>query len=541
MTGSLPAGISVSATATDNVNLAPPGQEEADFYFTITPRLGIQHEGPRLKLNATFAPSGLFYASNSDSDHLGEQPHQPSPISRRSITSSTSTRAPVSSQTFLSPFAPQPANIGTITANRVETGTVTLSPYIKGVTDSGISYDLRNTNTWTDTSSSATDNVYFLGWTGHANQTRGVYSWGVDYEYQNTSYQAQNPLTTQLARLRLGYQVDPELGLQLRFGYQKNNYFVAQPDNYIYGLGFNWTPSPRAQVSGYWEQQYFGGSYSLNASYRRRMTAFTLAASRYASTYPQLLFTLPPGSTASLLDAALTARIPDPTERQAAVNQIIQQTGLPPTLLTPYGYYTNSVALVQQATASVAFLGTHNSVILSAFYVDSQNIVQPGVALPTPLVNNSDFTSWGPSASFSHDLSPKSKLNLLASWTRNKEQRSTIHRDDIDVCAALCDDPAWRKDQWHALASIGTALPPHWPQLRSRMLCLRLWTTSFRKRPCTKSFTGSPGSLSSSIPTRPSSSPAEATSVPWRICSTGCIKGRASSPSRARSVPERPP
>jgi uncharacterized protein (PEP-CTERM system associated) len=412
-------GINVNATATDNVNLAPPGREEADFYFTITPRLGIQHEGPRLKLNAIFAPSVTFYAQHSENDNWANNFAAFANLEAIKNFFYIDASASVS-QTFLSPFAPQPANIGTITANRVETGTVTLSPYIRGVTDSGISYDLRNTNTWTDTSSSATDNVYFLGWTGHANQTRGVYSWGVDYEYQNTSYQTQNPLTTQLARLRLGYQVDPELGLSLRFGYQTNNYFVGQKENYIYGLGFNWTPSPRAQVSGYWEQQYFGGSYLLNASYRRRMTAFTLSASRYASTYPQLLFTLPPGSTASLLDAALTARIPDPTERQAAVNQFIQQTGLPPTLLTPYSYYTNSVALVQQATASLAFLGAHNSVILSVFYVDSQNIVQPGVALPTPLVNNSDFTSWGPSASFSHDLSPKSKLNLLATWIETK-------------------------------------------------------------------------------------------------------------------------
>jgi uncharacterized protein (PEP-CTERM system associated) len=413
------AGISVSATATDNVNLAPPGQEQADFYFTITPRLGIQHEAPRFKFNASFAPSIVLYASNASNDQLYSNLSAIANLEAISnffyIDASANT-----SQTFLSPFAPQPANIGTTTSNRVTTATFTVSPYIKGVTDSGISYSLRNTDTWTDTSSSAANNVYFLGWTGHADQARGLYSWGVDYEYQNTSYQDQNPLTTELARLRLGYQVDPELGLQLRFGYQTNNYFVAQPDNYIYGLGFNWTPSPRAQVAGYWEQQYFGGSYSLTASYRRRMTAFTLTASRLASTYPQLLFTLPPGNTAALLNAALTARFPDPAERQAAVNQFMQQTGLPPTLTAPYGYYTNTVALVQQSTASIAFLGTHNSVILSAFYVDSQNIVQPGVSLSTPLVNNSDFTSWGPSASYLHDLSPKSKLILTATWTETK-------------------------------------------------------------------------------------------------------------------------
>jgi uncharacterized protein (PEP-CTERM system associated) len=413
------AGIHVDATLTDNVNLAPAGDQQTDFYTTITPRFGIQHDGPRLKLNASISPSIVLYA---------QQP--PNNVLYGNLAAIANLEAinkffyidagAFESQTFLSPFGATPSNLGVNTANRTELRTLTLSPYIKGVTGSGMSYVLRNNNVWTDTNSSLSGQTYFQEWVGHLDQTRGVYSFGADYDYQYTTYPDQNPLTTQLARIRLGYQVDPELGLQLRLGYQTNNYFLSQPDNVIYGVGFDWTPTPRAQVSGYWEQQYFGGSYLLSASYRRRMTAFNLSASRNASTYPQLVFTLPVGNTSALLDAALTARIPDPIERQAVVNQIIQQAGLPPTLTTPYNFNTNSVALIQQVNASVAFLGVHNSVIVSAFYSDSQNIAQPGTPLPAPLLNNSDYTSWGPSATYTHDLSGRSKLNLLAQWTETK-------------------------------------------------------------------------------------------------------------------------
>jgi len=428
--------VTVGATLTDNVNLSPPGQQETDLYTTITPTIAVQHQAPRLKFNASFSPTVVLYADQPPNNQLFNTLAASGNL--EAVKNFFYIDASVFvNQTFLTLFAPQPASLGTNTPNRVETRTATLSPYIQGVSDSGISYSLRNTQIWTNTNSSLANDVGFIGWTGHLDQTRGANFWGADYYYQETVYESQPSLITQSALLRLGRQVDPELGLSLRLGYQKNNYFIEQPDNYIYGVGFNWTPTPRAQASGYWEHQYFGSSYQLSASYRRRLTAFTLSASRNASTYPQLGFTLPAGNTASLLDAALTAQFPDPVERQNAVNQFVQATGLPTTLLTPYSYYTNTVALVQQTSASVAFLGAHNSLILSGYYLESQNIVQPGVALPAPLFNNSDFTSWGPSASYSHDLSPKSKLNLLATWSETKSNIAPFTETTSGLVRAL--------------------------------------------------------------------------------------------------------
>jgi uncharacterized protein (PEP-CTERM system associated) len=145
------------------------------------------------------------------------------------------------------------------------------------------------------------------------------------------------------------------------------------------------------------------------------------------------LITLPPGNTSSLLDAALLARIPDPVQRQAFINQFILQTGLPPFLLNPFTYFTNTVALINQVAGSMALLGARNSIVFSAFWSSSENVGQPGAALPSALVLNTDFTSDGAAVAYSYKVTPKSTLNatLSRTYTRANDQPNTNTTQDL--------------------------------------------------------------------------------------------------------------
>ena len=410
------AQIGLTATLSDNVNLSSGSNKEADFYTIISPSIGMTYDGPRLTFTGTYSPSAVVYANNSDFNSLYNSLSAAGTLTAIDNFFYIDASASISQQ-YLSGFAPVPIDLGNITGNRVETRMYGLSPYFKGTTDSGVSYELRNRNGWVDTNTSVASNSYFQEWLARADKTIGLYSMGADYDRQETSYPGQNKLITKLGRLRLGYQVIPELRLTARGGYEMNNYFVGNQSGVIYGAGVDATPTPRTTVSGYWEHHFYGDSYSLAASHRRRRSAFTLSASQGLSTYPQALFSLPPGNTASLLDAALTAQIPDPVQRQAAVNQIAQQAGLPPFLLNPFTYFSNTVFFMKQVNASAALLGARNSIVFSVFWGNSENVGQPGITLPGALALNSNFTSTGGAVDYTYKLSPKSTVDALLTRT----------------------------------------------------------------------------------------------------------------------------
>ena len=426
------AGIGLSGTYSDNVNLASGSNKQSDFYTSISPRIGMTYNGPRLTFAGTYSPTAVVYANNSDFNSWYNALNATSTLT--AIDNLFYIDAAVNiSQQYLSSFAPVPVDLGTTTANRFESRVYSLSPYFKGTTNSGVSYELRERNTWANANTSTVSNSQFQEWSATANKAVGVYSVGADYDRQETNYAAQNSLVTSVSRLRLGYQVNPELRLTLRGGYTTNNYFVNQQSGVLYGAGLDATPTPRTSVSGYWEHQFYGDSYSLTASHRRRLTAFTLSASRQLSTYPQALLSIPSGNTSALLDAALTARIPDPVQRQAFVNQFMQQTGLPSFLTSPYAYNTNTVSLVNQVTGSIALLGVHNSMVFSAYHSSSENVGQPGVTVPPSLLLNSNFTSDGGSANYTHNISPKSTLEVTLSriYTNSNQQSNTDTTQDL--------------------------------------------------------------------------------------------------------------
>ena len=137
-------------------------------------------------------------------------------------------------------------------------------------------------------------------------------------------------------RLILPYQIDPQLQIAPRIGYEKDDFPFRSNQDIVYGIGGSWSPTDRTQVSGFWEHRFFGSSYSAQLSHRLPNAAISANFSRGLTSYPQLALAIPAGATVTqFLDAAFTTRIPDPAERAAAVQQFLATTGLPPTLDGP--------------------------------------------------------------------------------------------------------------------------------------------------------------------------------------------------------------
>ncbi len=410
----LGASISAGATLTDNVFLAPAGQQQADLVLNVTPAITANLDQARLKVQASFAPTLYKYVQNPTSDYLANNLNAAASLEAAEKFFYIDARALVA-ETYISPFATQPLSGASITNNRTQTTVLGLSPYIKSTAGSGLSYLLRDDNTYTNGNNSVQANIYTNNFIATVDGPTGrPVRWGADYNYNYTQFQDQpNAFSLQLARLRLTYIVDPEISITADGGYEKNDYTANGYEGAIYGAGFDWKPSDRTDIYANVEHRFFGRSYSAGFTNRTRMTAFSLTGSRQLQTYPQQL-PLPAGNTALILDAIFQARIPDPIERQQAVNNFLQQSGLPANLASPFIYYTNQIYVVESVVGTLALIGARNVLTFSASYYDSTPVTSSGAALPLAftLANELKQTSLG--ISFSHHLTGQTALTLTA-------------------------------------------------------------------------------------------------------------------------------
>ncbi len=145
-----------------------------------------------------------------------------------------------------------------------------------------------------------------------------VQPWGWTLEYSRLYYDngikdvadvGQGAYTTQIARLLLPYQIDPQLQIAPRVGYEKNEFPFQTTQDVVYGIGGQWSPTDRTQVGGYWEHRFFGSSYSAQISHRLPNAALSASFSRGLSSYPQLALAIPAGATVTQF---LDRRVHDP-------------------------------------------------------------------------------------------------------------------------------------------------------------------------------------------------------------------------------------
>ena len=412
------------ATATYNHYIGA-NQPDDGFVACLTASLAIRGgEGGRLKLNGTLGANQLLCIGGQGNSfapavNLAANLEVIEKFFFIDATASAST-------SYVSPFGPQPANLTVETNNRQITQTYSVSPYIQGVIAPKISYSLRDDNVWTPSSSFGDSSVkapttYYNNLTGQMNSSTGYWGWSLDYsrQYYDNGLTG-GPSTLQTAHAIGTYQVDPQLSLSLRSGYERDKFSEAPTEQgIIYGAGMNWRPTERTSVNGFWEHHFFGSSYSAQLSHRLPNVALGANFSRGLSSFPQIAFQIPGGVTvAQFLDAAFTTRIPDPVERAQAVLQFLAQTGLPPILISPLNFYTAQISLQQTASVSAVWVGKLNSIGFTVFKTRSEAIAGTEAELPVGFQFATNNTQTGCGVNYSHRLSGFTNLVASATYAR---------------------------------------------------------------------------------------------------------------------------
>ncbi len=429
-TWKLTASASASETYTSNVDYTSNNLAEGDFATSLTGSLSFDGEGARLKLRGDISATGLFYMNQGQNNSFAPQANLYAKLEAIEKFAFIEARALVS-QTFISPFGAQPADLVNATQNRYTQQTYEVSPYIQGVLpSSNISYQVRDDSFWTvassyGNSSSGIPNTYVNSLSASMTSPPRTVSWSLTYDrvyydngLTNASDVGEGATTTQIVRFIPTYQIDPQLQISGRIGYEKDEFPLRSTQDTVYGAGLQWNPTDRTQIGGFWEHRFFGSSYNAQITHRLPNAALSANFSRGLTSFPQLALAIPAGATVSqFADAAFATRIPDPAQRAAAVAQFLANSGLPPTLASPVNFYATSLTLQQTASVSLVLIGALNSVSFSIFNVQSEQVSATGNVLPPALQFGQNNTQTGGSVGYSRRLSSFTSLSANVTYS----------------------------------------------------------------------------------------------------------------------------
>jgi uncharacterized protein (PEP-CTERM system associated) len=413
--------LSWESTLTDNVNLS--ADRKSDWVNQLTPTLQINEAGARTRLSGNISVPMLVYVRTGGNDQAFAQANLVGTVEAIDKFLFIDASANVGQQ-FASPFGAQPSSLSTATQNRYTAQTYAVSPYIKGELRGNVAYELRDTNTWTNAtglSSTLTGRSYQNELAGHLIHPPAPAGWSLDYDRTQVRFKdVAESERTEIERARFSYRVDPSVEIGAGVGYEDNHFFQTQDSGVTYSVAAHWRPNDRTNLSALWEHRFFGSAYDVLFDHTTRLSTWSIHASRNISNYPQQLATLPAGQDVSgLLNALFSNRFQDPAQRQAIVDQLIRDRGLPNVLAGPVPLLAQQITLLESASATMGLLGARNTVFFTVFRTRNEPIEAIDEALNSLLSNlNVNNTQVGANVIWTHQLAPTLNLATSAQWSR---------------------------------------------------------------------------------------------------------------------------
>jgi uncharacterized protein (PEP-CTERM system associated) len=406
---------------TDNVDLVATGKR-SDFVMQIVPRLTVNENSANSSLVGTIsAPIQLYANTGGTNNRILPEASLAGTLKLYPQLLYVDGSVQVSQQYF-SPFAPRPQNLINETSNRYTAQSYRVSPYLKGEAPGGFHYELRDSNTWTNANASTTvtaDRAYTNEVIARVNQDPRPLGLNADYDRVDTKFTGQDSFTTEIGRVGGTWQPDPQWRFELRGGYEDNRFALEHFSGATYGAGLRWRPSTRTTLDVDGEHRFFGASYHVAFAHRTPLTIFTLRASRDLTTYPQQIASLPAQADVdALLNTLFASRLTDPAARQAFVDQLIRDRGLPSALASPLDLFTQQATLQESVDATLNLVGARNTVLLTAYRRRTEPVPGTTFVLLDLLASQIDNTQVGGNVVWSYRITPFYTLSTSADWFR---------------------------------------------------------------------------------------------------------------------------
>lgn len=410
------------ATWTSNAAFQAAGQEQDDLILEIAPRFTLNAEGARLQLNGTAVLNTVTYSRSAQDNAFRPEVDFTARLEavERRFFVEAGLRA---TQVLQDPFRARAD--GASSFNSATATQARVAPYLQGAFSPTMRYLARSDNTWThqsdaiSTASAAVADIYLGRHLVEIERTPVPFGATLQFERTDTRYEdsLQPTLYTDIARIIGNYAVSPEVVLALRGGYERNNYTTADNEGAIVGAGATWRPTERTELSGLYEDRFFGSGWRMVFSHRMPRLGWNITSSRDVGSFAQSLLELPATTNvAALLDRILTTRFPDPTERGRAVQDVIDRQGLPSATSRAATLYGQRLSLIASQNATVTLLGVRNSLAFGVFRLRTEELLD---ASAFPIIGSAreNNTQRGATVTLSHLLTALTSLNATAVWS----------------------------------------------------------------------------------------------------------------------------
>ena len=433
--------LTLRETYSDNYNLAPSGSEESGFITEIAPGFTLTGRGRRAEFRATYQLRSVNYSGNVGSSNFQnylDAGGRAELIDDFLFIDGTANISNVST----SAFGPQALDSTYATANRSEVRTYTISPYARKRWGSLAQGEVRYTHQGvsSDTGGFANYNSDRLNGNVSSGEAYRTLGWDLAGSTQQSRYSDLDSVRSDYVNGTLRYRLTDQFSLTGSAGYERYTYetFGDAPSGASWSVGFDWKPSSRTSLAATAGRRFYGSAYSLNGTHRSRNTTWNISYNEDITTQQEQFANSGSVSTASFLNQAFLANIPDAAARAQAVDAFIRATNLPATLANGNQGLSNRFFLQKRLQASVAYTAGKSTAVASVYDTlrrpQSENNANSGFG-NTGFGNSNVFFSdqtrqRGVSGLYSLRLSSLSTVNLNAQYYRTTSLLSNITDDN---------------------------------------------------------------------------------------------------------------
>lgn len=267
--------LELSESYSDNITLAPSGQEESDFVTQINPSISLHGEGARLSFNAAYRLQNLLYASNRQDNSTHQQLAANGNAELLEnfffVDAHSSMGQQITNANGRLPL--DNVNIG----NRSDYATYGLSPYFKfrigSYADTELRYEIDQVDNQSSLAADAESQRYLFHMNSGSKFSR--FLWDLNYQKRILNQHNGNDSRYENGQAGIRYHLFSAWNLLARGGFENND--ISTRTNYsngaYWGAGLEWAPSRHIKASVISGYRYWNAELVLQPSERTALEA----------------------------------------------------------------------------------------------------------------------------------------------------------------------------------------------------------------------------------------------------------------------------
>lgn len=398
-----------------NINSRLGGRDDPWWTSEVTPGIRLQSRSGRVVGSLDY---GLVLSTQTRGEERSRVGNRLSAsfsadvVDRRLFLEGRASISQQGTNAFSTQYAPGSSSASFDEANRAEVANLSLTPVLRGVLGSAVSYEIQAIADATDNRESDTGDLLRTGGSvSLSSALRGTpLTWFLNLRSLETDYRVGRATRSETALVSLGWIADADLSFSARAGQERQDIDSDQSrGTSTWGLGATWRPSPRTRFQLNVDDRFFGQGWNGVVEYRMQRSLFTLGTSRDSSDAAGARFE--PLSQFEAYMALAAADFPDLAEREAYVLALLASQGIDPNEIVRPGFVTSAVSVAERHRVGWVWNGRRLSMSLQAYRASTRVIDADVPELSRVPVRQSGYTSTA-----SYRLTPR--VNVVVNGSR---------------------------------------------------------------------------------------------------------------------------